>query len=183
MSYSVLQLPRKEFRLDAHARVPSNGGYSAARYDPFLLSERVHFPAGNNPTLPFLPFHFLDDVLSCTLTALLVYPHHSRTISVSTKNASTMPPITLHFLQASRSIRIAWLLSELNLDYAVNFANRKANMKAPEEFKISTGNPLGKAPSLKDGDITICESGAITEYDLATWIDSKRFLNAKKGLT
>lgn len=74
-----------------------------------------------------------------------------------------MPPITLHFLQASRSIRIAWLLSELNLDYTVNFADRKSNMKAPDEFKTSTGNPLGKAPSLKDGDLTINESGAITE--------------------
>jgi glutathione S-transferase len=74
-----------------------------------------------------------------------------------------MPPITLHFLQASRSIRIAWLLSELGLDYTVNFADRNANMKAPEEFKVSTGNPLGKAPSMKDGEVTVYESGAITE--------------------
>jgi glutathione S-transferase len=79
-----------------------------------------------------------------------------------------MPPITLHFLQASRSIRIAWLLSELNLDYAINFADRKSNLKAPEEFKASTGNPLGKSPSLQDGDVTVYESGAITEYDFAT---------------
>jgi glutathione S-transferase len=92
-----------------------------------------------------------------------------------------MPPITLHFLQSSRSIRIAWLLSELNLDYTINFANRKANMKAPEEFKTSTGNPLGKSPSLQDGDVTIYESGAITVYDPPTWTDSKETMKATWG--
>ncbi|KAK7180162.1 hypothetical protein PSPO01_13821 [Paraphaeosphaeria sporulosa] len=89
-----------------------------------------------------------------------------------------MPPITLWFLQASRSIRIAWLLEELGLDYEIRFADRMrtcfitlpvprptipdgadmddtANMKAPNDFKASSGNPLGKFPSLKDGDITV----------------------------
>ena len=71
--------------------------------------------------------------------------------------------ITLYFLQASRSIRIAWLLEELNLKYESIFFPR-VNNKAPEGFKEKSGNPLGKAPCLKDSGLTISESGAITEY-------------------
>jgi glutathione S-transferase len=71
--------------------------------------------------------------------------------------------ITLYFLQASRSIRIAWLLEELGLEYKSVFFPRENN-KAPADFKSQSGNTLGKAPCLKDGGLTIGESGAITEY-------------------
>lgn len=72
-----------------------------------------------------------------------------------------MPKITLYFLQASRSIRIAWLLEELGLDYELKFAERESQ-KAPEWMKKEAGG-LGKFPTLKDGDLTIYESGNITE--------------------
>lgn len=72
------------------------------------------------------------------------------------------PDITVYFLQASRSIRTVWLLEELNLPYKLEFADRQ-NQKAPQEFKDASGNPLGKFPSIKDGDLTVHESGAITE--------------------
>ncbi|KAF2501560.1 thioredoxin-like protein [Lophium mytilinum] len=75
-----------------------------------------------------------------------------------------MSPITLWFLQASRSIRTAWLLEELNLPYTVKFFDRTPEGKAPQALKESAGNPLGKAPTIQDGDLTIYESGAITEY-------------------
>lgn len=74
-----------------------------------------------------------------------------------------MPDITLYFLQASRCIRTAWLLEELGLDYNVKFWDRENN-RAPQEAKVASGNPLGKFPTIKDGDLTIHESGAITEY-------------------
>lgn len=77
--------------------------------------------------------------------------------------AKAMPNITLFFLQASRSIRPAWLLEELGTPYKVEFANRQ-NQKAPPEFKGKSGNPLGKFPTLQDGELTIHESGAIIEY-------------------
>ncbi len=71
--------------------------------------------------------------------------------------------ITLYFLQASRSIRIAWLLDELELEYKSVFFPREHN-KAPTDFKSQSGNTLGKAPCLKDEGLTIEESGAITDF-------------------
>lgn len=73
-----------------------------------------------------------------------------------------MPNITVFFLQASRSIRTVWLLEELNVPYDIKFADR-VNQKAPQDFKESSGSPLGKFPCIQDGDLTVHESGAITE--------------------
>jgi glutathione S-transferase len=74
-----------------------------------------------------------------------------------------MPPLTLFFLQSSRSIRTAWLLEELHLSYDLQFSERE-NQKAPEHFKLASGNPLGKFPTLKDGNLVVTESGGISEY-------------------
>lgn len=74
-----------------------------------------------------------------------------------------MAPITLYFLQASRCIRTAWLLEELDLEYDVKFTDRTSASKAPEDFKLASGNPIGKFPTIKDGDLVVHESGAITE--------------------
>jgi glutathione S-transferase len=76
--------------------------------------------------------------------------------------ASQKPDITLYFLQASRSVRIAWLLEELGLEYKSIFFPRENN-KTPVDFISQSGNTLGKAPCLKDGPVTVTESGAITE--------------------
>lgn len=74
--------------------------------------------------------------------------------------ARAMPHITLYFLQASRSIRVAWLLELLELPYDIEFADRVAN-KAPTDFKQNS--PTGRFPSIKDGDLVVAESGAIVE--------------------
>ena len=76
-----------------------------------------------------------------------------------------MPDITLYFLQASRSIRTAWQLEELGLDYKVEFSERE-NGKAPQHFKDASSDSLGKFPLIKDGDLIVAESGAIAEYVL-----------------
>ena len=77
---------------------------------------------------------------------------------------SQQPDITLFFLSASRAIRIAWLLEELNLDYKLIASPRLPNNLAPPEFKAQIPSPLGKSPTLKDGDLVVQESAAITEY-------------------
>jgi len=72
-----------------------------------------------------------------------------------------MPGITLYFLQASRCIRTAWQLEELDLDYKVEFSPR-VNKVAPPEFKQKAGD-LGKFPTLVDNGLSVFESGAICE--------------------
>lgn len=74
------------------------------------------------------------------------------------------PNLTLYFLQASRCIRTAWQLEEMRLDYTLAFSDRE-NGLAPQHFKGNSGDTLGKFPLLKDGDLTVGESGAIAEYD------------------
>ncbi|KAK9771487.1 putative Glutathione S-transferase [Seiridium cardinale] len=72
--------------------------------------------------------------------------------------------ITLYFLGASRAIRVAWLLEELNLPYSLVSANRAPNGLAPPEFKAKIPAPLKKSPTIKDGPIVVQESGAIIDY-------------------
>ena len=72
-----------------------------------------------------------------------------------------MPNIKLYFLQASRSIRTAWQLEELGLDYDIEFSPR-VNKVAPPEFKEKAGD-LGKFPTLVDKGLFVYESGAICE--------------------
>ena len=71
--------------------------------------------------------------------------------------------ITVHHLENSRSQRILWLLEELNLDYEIKKYARDpvTSLAPPELIKL---HPLGKAPVVTDGDITVAESGAIVEY-------------------
>jgi glutathione S-transferase len=73
-----------------------------------------------------------------------------------------MAPITLFNLPQSRSIRIAWLLEELQLPYDVISSERLPNLDSPPEFKAKIGG-LGKVPTIHDGDIMVQESGAVVE--------------------
>ena len=71
--------------------------------------------------------------------------------------------ITVHHLNNSRSQRVLWLLEELGVPYEVRRYERDANtMLAPPELKRI--HPLGKSPVITDGDITVAESGAISDY-------------------
>ena len=77
--------------------------------------------------------------------------------------AQNQSDLTLYFLQSSRSIRIAWLLEELRLPYKVECWDREDTGLAPAEFKKRCGTRQGKAPVLRDGNLILQESGAITE--------------------
>ncbi|KAI9451341.1 thioredoxin-like protein [Russula earlei] len=70
--------------------------------------------------------------------------------------------LVVHHLNHSRSHRILWLLEELEVPYEIKFYKRDANLRAPKELRDI--HPLGKAPVITDGDVTLAESGAIIQY-------------------
>jgi glutathione S-transferase len=69
--------------------------------------------------------------------------------------------LTLYFLQASRAIRPAWLLEELNVPYELKFANRQPDGTVPKELGVPT--TAGMSPAIQEGDLVLGESGAISE--------------------
>lgn len=70
--------------------------------------------------------------------------------------------ITVHHLDNSRSQRILWLLEEMGVAYNIKLYKRGRDMLAPSDLKAI--HPLGKAPVITDGDLTLAESGAIIDY-------------------
>lgn len=85
-----------------------------------------------------------------------------------------MATLTVHHLENSRSQRILWLLEELGVDYELKRYRRDpvTSLAPPELLDV---HPLGKAPVITDGDVTVAESAAIIEY-LADKFDDGRFL-------
>ncbi|THH29247.1 hypothetical protein EUX98_g4941 [Antrodiella citrinella] len=79
--------------------------------------------------------------------------------------------ITVHHLNNSRSQRILWLLEELELPYEIKKYQRSQEGIAPPE--LSNIHPLGLAPIVTDGDLTLAESGAIVEYIVQKYGRSK----------
>ena len=67
--------------------------------------------------------------------------------------------ITLYHAPRTRSIRILWLLEELELPYEL----RTVEFSPSDKF-FTQPTPLGKLPVIEDGAVTMCESGAIIEY-------------------
>lgn len=86
--------------------------------------------------------------------------------------------IKIHHLGSSRSDRIIWLCEELDIPYQLIGHKRDPNtMRAPAE--IWAINPLGKAPVIEDDGTAVFESGAIVEYLIETYGESK--LKPAKG--
>ena len=71
--------------------------------------------------------------------------------------------ITLHHLNASRSLRILWLLEEIGEPYTlIRYQRDPVTRLAPASLKNI--HPLGKSPVIElDGQVLV-ESGAIVEY-------------------
>jgi glutathione S-transferase len=70
--------------------------------------------------------------------------------------------LTLYHSPRTRSVRVLWLLEELGIPFELEtIAFTSENLKAPEYLAV---NPLGKVPSIRDGALTMFESGAIVEY-------------------
>lgn len=73
--------------------------------------------------------------------------------------------ITIHHLNTSQSERIIWLMEELALPYAIErYARDPVTRLAPPTLRDV--HPLGSAPVIRDGDVTLAESSAIVEYVL-----------------
>lgn len=73
--------------------------------------------------------------------------------------------ITLHHLEYSQSFRILWLLEELGAPYELKLYERDpATRLAPAHYKAIS--PLGTAPVITDGDVTLAETNAIVDYIL-----------------
>jgi glutathione S-transferase len=72
------------------------------------------------------------------------------------------PVIRLYFAPRTRSVRILWLLEELGLPYELE----RVDFLPPAKNFFSQRTPLGKLPTIEDGDVVMCESGAIVEYIL-----------------
>ena len=80
--------------------------------------------------------------------------------------------ITVHHLENSRSQRILWLLEELGVQYEIKrYGRDKETSLAPPELREI--HPLGKAPIITDGDVTVAESGAIVEYLVYEYDDGR----------
>lgn len=71
--------------------------------------------------------------------------------------------IVVHHLANSRSQRILWLLEELQIRYDVKRYERDpVTNLAPRELKDV--HPLGKAPVIQDGSVTLAETAVIIEH-------------------
>ena len=70
--------------------------------------------------------------------------------------------IKLYFAPRTRSVRILWLLEELGLPYELE----RVDFQPPAKNFFTQSTPLGKLPTIEDGDVVMCESGAIVEYIL-----------------
>jgi glutathione S-transferase len=68
--------------------------------------------------------------------------------------------IVLHHCHETRSMRILWLLNELDVEYSLRIRPFDRSLRDPEYLSVS---PAGRVPALiLDGE-TVWESGAITE--------------------
>ena len=70
--------------------------------------------------------------------------------------------IKLYFSPRTRSVRILWLLEELGLPYEIE----RVEFQPPAKAFFAQQTPLGKLPTIEDGDVVMCESGAIVQYIL-----------------
>lgn len=77
--------------------------------------------------------------------------------------------ITLYHCPEARSQRSLWLLEELGLEFElVELDFSMESLRSPEYL---ARHPLGRVPCLTDGNLTLFESGAITQYLCETYDD------------
>ena len=70
--------------------------------------------------------------------------------------------LTLYHSPGTRSIRVRWLLEEMEIPFELKSIKYDGKYYASDEFRAI--NPMGKVPALFDGDQLVVESIAIMEY-------------------
>ena len=74
--------------------------------------------------------------------------------------------LKIYHIEARRSERVVWLMEELDLPYELIF---KPGDIMGSAMAIKAAHPIGAAPTVQDGDVWICESGAVLEYIIARY--------------
>ncbi|SEO26757.1 glutathione S-transferase [Salinihabitans flavidus] len=70
--------------------------------------------------------------------------------------------IRLHHVDESRSVRVLWLLEELEVDFElVSYDFFDKSLRTAEYLML---NPAGRVPALEIDGAVMCESGAMIEY-------------------
>ncbi len=82
--------------------------------------------------------------------------------------------LIVHHLAQSQSERIVWLCEELGIPYELKVYQRAPRL-APPEYKAL--HPMGSAPVITDGAVTLAESGAVVEYILAKYGEGRLVLD------
>ncbi len=84
-----------------------------------------------------------------------------------------MKPIKIYCMAyQDRSDRVRWLMEELGVPYQDHFLNKaKGDMNTPEYRKL---NPLGRVPTIVDGNTVVYESGAVCLYLTDKYTQNKR---------
>ncbi|KAF7557245.1 hypothetical protein G7Z17_g835 [Cylindrodendrum hubeiense] len=81
--------------------------------------------------------------------------------------------LIVHHLHVSQSERIPWLCEELGIDYELK-TYKRVPILAPPEYKAL--HPLGTAPIIQDGELTLAESCACIEYICHKYGQGRLFL-------
>lgn len=71
-------------------------------------------------------------------------------------------PVQLYYHPFSRAVTVLWMLEELGLPYELNFVDLAAGAQKDPDFL--TLNPMGKLPTLVDGESVLTEVAAIGMY-------------------
>lgn len=79
--------------------------------------------------------------------------------------------IEIYHVPGTRSLRVLWLCEELDLAYRAIAVDFSAAYRASPEWRRL--NPVGKVPVLRDGAITLFESGAMVQYLLARYAEGR----------
>ncbi len=77
----------------------------------------------------------------------------------------------LYHCAGSRSVRIRWLLEELGVDCELH--EMPFTMEALQSEDYLRVSPLGRVPTLVDGELVMHESVAIAQYILETYADGR----------